>query len=538
MNGKRSKQKTCKALLRRSNFSLILSGVLIFLLVDIPNFNHFPVEAANDDYYIDDDAADDIVNDDAGGAGDDAVGNDDATGDDVVADDKENVDEVDGDNEDENVENDDDLFQWNENGYGALSVMPVSCINYNNGHMVKFDFFESNENGNYQCRFNHLGSFVVSIAHFMRAYFNNEALLKGGDFSLPSDAVYLNCVMIQDTTNQDLQLYAKIGCMDRETYTSTKLQLHVYEDAQCSVPYDDGATSKRHSARGYEINGFYFSSRVSFRASFHTCQSCSPEQISDTFNKRNWYDDDYISTYGSKVNDADDSYKDDDENNSAYMYANDDVGRDDDARYYANNDDSDDGNRLLLESEDIRFRVSGDLVKKYHTEFWSEVNKQRRELYENMYDIGEWNMCQRIKKYGVWCDSECQALDTFRMGEWSSSDVVLLALMCVFVAAMMLLVVAKRLKASQKARVYGDENYKPGLPPLAMAMIFLLIIAIISILANLKFVNETLVFAVVICILFFIYMLKLTLFESRRPVLLAAPQHHMFDNPLDDHLFS
>jgi UDP-N-acetylmuramyl pentapeptide phosphotransferase/UDP-N-acetylglucosamine-1-phosphate transferase len=110
--------------------------------------------------------------------------------------------------------------------------------------------------------------------------------------------------------------------------------------------------------------------------------------------------------------------------------------------------------------------------------------------------------------------------------------------MCAFMAAMMLLVVAKRVKASQKARNYGDDSYKPGLPPLAMALIFLVIIAIIIVLAKLKFINETLVFAVVTCILLFIYMLKLTLFESRRPVLLAAPRHDMFDNPLDDRLFN
>lgn len=101
----------------------------------------------------------------------------------------------------------------------------------------------------------------------------------------------------------------------------------------------------------------------------------------------------------------------------------------------------------------------------------------------------------------------------------------------------MLLIVAKRLKAQQKARMYGDEHTMPGLPPFAMAIIFLVIMTVILTLAKLKFINETLVFAVVTCILLFIYMLKLTLFESRRPVLLATPRHDMFDNPLDDHLF-
>lgn len=150
-------------------------------------------------------------------------------------------------------------------------------------------------------------------------------------------------------------------------------------------------------------------------------------------------------------------------------------------------------------------------------------------------------MCQRIYRYGVWCDEDCQALDSFRVDEWSKADVFLLVIMCVFMAAMMLLVVARRVKAGQKARMYGDESFKPGLPPLAMALIFILIMGIIVTLAKLKFVNETLVFAVVTCILLFIYMLKLTLFESRRPVLLAAPRHDMFElheSPLNDRFFN
>ena len=146
-------------------------------------------------------------------------------------------------------------------------------------------------------------------------------------------------------------------------------------------------------------------------------------------------------------------------------------------------------------------------------------------------------MCQRIYKYGVWCDEECRSLDFFRTDKWSASDVFLLAIMCTFLTAMMLLVVAKRLKAQQKARMYGEENSMPGLPPFAMFLIFFVIMFVIIIMAKLKFINETLFFAVVTCILLFIYMLKLTLFENRRPVLLAAPRHDMFDNPLDDHLF-
>lgn len=158
----------------------------------------------------------------------------------------------------------------------------------------------------------------------------------------------------------------------------------------------------------------------------------------------------------------------------------------------------------------------------------------QRKLYDNFYDIGEWNMCQKIYKYGVWCGADCQALDFFRRDQWSTSDVILLVIMTTFMTAMMLLVVAKRLKAQQRAKIYGDAHHMPGLPPFAMVIIFFVIMGVVVSLAKLKFINETLVFAVVTCILLFIYMLKLTLFEVRRPVLLAAPRHDMFDNPLDD----
>ena len=37
-----------------------------------------------------------------------------------------------------------------------------------------------------------MGTFVVSIAHYMRAYFNYQALTHGNEFSLPGDVGYLN----------------------------------------------------------------------------------------------------------------------------------------------------------------------------------------------------------------------------------------------------------------------------------------------------------------------------------------------------------
>ena len=185
--------------------------------------------------------------------------------------------------------------------------------------------------------------------------------------------------------------------------------------------------------------------------------------------------------------------------------------------------------------------------QKFELEFWKDVKRQRehrdRQLYDNQYGgVDDWNMCEQVYKYGLYCDEQCQALDAFTHTQWSSADIALLSIMVTFMAAMMLLVVAKRLKASRSHRrqrsFFINNNYDPqttsitpenmpGIPPLAMFIIFTLVMITIITLSILNFVNETLVFAVVCCILLFIYMLKLTLFHSPRkqPVLLASPNH-------------
>ena len=245
--------------------------------------------------------------------------------------------------------------------------------------MIKFEMFETDSS--YQCHFAQIGTFVVSIAHYMRAYFNYEALEQGRDFSLPSDAGYLNCIMLQEETETSIPLYAKVGCMERETFTSTKLQLHVYTDNQCSVPFDDGRSARSHANRGYLLENargknFMFSTKVSFRPPFYTCQSCTVEDISDTFNKQagTWYDDDYISQNGQKQqnnekeddaaanddanmddqanNNLDDYYQDDGHVDDTYMSANDDIYRYNNTYNYNNG-----GNRALMlrgEEEEIR----------------------------------------------------------------------------------------------------------------------------------------------------------------------------------------
>lgn len=85
--------------------------------------------------------------------------------------------------------------------------------------------------------------------------------------------------------------------MERETFTSTKLQLHVYTDQQCSQPYNDGQSARKHTTRGYDFGGYLIPSKVSFKPEFYSCLTCSLDQISQSFNKinSNWFDDDYIS---------------------------------------------------------------------------------------------------------------------------------------------------------------------------------------------------------------------------------------------------
>lgn len=87
--------------------------------------------------------------------------------------------------------------------------------------------------------------------------------------------------MLKETANSDLKLYAKIGCQHRDTYTSTKLQLIVYKDAQCSRPFQNTEEDARKD--GYVVNGYFLSNKVSFRPNFYSCQSCLPVS---TFNRR------------------------------------------------------------------------------------------------------------------------------------------------------------------------------------------------------------------------------------------------------------
>ena len=71
--------------------------------------------------------------------------------------------------------------------------------------------------------------------------------------------------MLKETANDDAPLYSKIGCQHRGTYTSTKLQLIVYTDTQCSNEYspeDETETARKND--GYDIDGYFLSNKVRY----------------------------------------------------------------------------------------------------------------------------------------------------------------------------------------------------------------------------------------------------------------------------------
>jgi len=414
--------------------------------------------------------------------------------------------------------------------FSSISILPTSCIQYKNGHHIKFELYRSDS---LSCHFHKLGTFIVSIAHYMRAYFNYQALLKGEDFILPDDAGFLNCQLLEQTAYSNLPLYAKIGCMERSTYTSTKLQLRIYKDKQCSTSYD----SVKITGNGYQINGYTIPSRVTFRPPFYSCDKCAPDKTSDTWSKNsNWYDDDAINGRHDDNNGDDDGG--DDDTDDDYFRANDDgnVTNDDAAQYYGNrrrNSEISGEIRSLFSPRELSLSKTR---KRAWKEYYHEFSLEMRKLSQQ----SNWNFCDKVWTYGIFCDDECRALDTFREDSWSKSDIFLIVIMCIFLTAMVLLIFAKRAKAYEKASVYGDELDAPypGLPPVAILVFYVFILTIIIVLAKLKFVNETLVFSVVICILLFIYMLKLTLFESRGPTLLpAANRASIALNAMNRHLF-
>jgi hypothetical protein len=255
--------------------------------------------------------------------------------------------------------------------------------------MIKFQFFE--KSSGYNCHFKNLGTFVVSIAHFMRAYFNYQALTEGTDFKLPADASYLNCVKLAESNNMNYPLYAKIGCQHRDTYTSTKLQLILYTDKQCSTPFEN--TEDEKVKDGYYVGDYFMSNKVSFRPPFYSCESCLPETVSETFTKSGtaWYDDDYISKHGKKT------YKENYGADDGNQYAN---NHDDANGYYVKADDDAIDDQYDNANDNGNYVAQDDMVKynyKQHADdAFYQIDDGNRRLRKNMAKEGAVDASQSL----------------------------------------------------------------------------------------------------------------------------------------------
>jgi len=405
--------------------------------------------------------------------------------------------------------------------FDGMSMMPISCVNYMDGHMIKFDIFESEYN--FQCHANSAGSYVVSISNFMRHYFNYQSLIHGSDFTLPSDVGYLNCVKLEQTTESGQKLYARIGCLERETFASNRLSLHLYTNNKCSQPFDDGQTNEKHSTIGYNIDGEYFETQVSFHPSFFSCESCKPQSIVDGFSKQesSWFDDDGMAKDKYFDDWVDDVVHNDDAYGTVQQYTNNEVttAKEDDDNFYTANDDDDGLRRLSVR----KFTPAKGGLEKFEREFWRGqrelsyyVNNTNDDVIEN--SVGDWNMCTKMNKYSIWCDQDCQSLGNL-IHEWSSTDLILLGIMCTFLVSTMGFVLSNRSQAYAKAAIYADDYNSPnfGIPPRAMGYLFLMLLVSIAIFAGLRLVNETLVIALVCCFIVLGYLVKITFFKGNKP---------------------
>jgi len=356
----------------------------------------------------------------------------------------------------------DEAVDLNDTDFVGMSIMPISCVNYNDSHMIKFDMFESENN--FQCHANSVGTYVVSISHFMRHYFNYQSLVLGNDFELPSDVGYLNCVKLDQTTEQGETLYAMIGCLERETYTrkelslqSNRFSLHLYTEKSCSTPFDDRQTDLEHSTVGYNIDGETFETQVSFHPSFFACKSCKPQSISNSFSKgeSSWIDDD-ATGYNRDFDDWADDIIDntDDVYATVLTYTNNEVTstKEDDDEFYTVNDD-DNARRISVQ----KFTPAEDGLEKFERDLW----KEQRELEDYNIDdsVVDWNICSKVYTYSEWCDKDCQSLG-YLSDQWSSTDLILLGVMCILLASIMGLIKSNRSKVYRNNMSNSDWGEK------------------------------------------------------------------------------
>lgn len=108
-------------------------------------------------------------------------------------------------------------------------------------------------------------------------------------------------------------------------------------------------------------DGSIIRTKVSFRPPFYSCNSCSPDEVSETFNKKtgHWYDDDYISEHGNRQGQGDDEEENENQDGNNGNGNNDYDDNYFDDGYMAANDDVANGNyRFLAASpDDVKVRL-------------------------------------------------------------------------------------------------------------------------------------------------------------------------------------
>ena len=143
--------------------------------------------------------------------------------------------------------------------FRSFSLMSYFVASSNNGHFIKFELFDTAKS--YQCHFAQLGSFVVSIAHYMRAVYNYRVLAEGQAFALPDDVGYLNCIPLK------LDAYWQYG--ERFGTTTTDDAAAADDDNNGEAEDSEGGWEERE--RGWEVVAPLRSASTSkFRSPRHT----------------------------------------------------------------------------------------------------------------------------------------------------------------------------------------------------------------------------------------------------------------------------
>ena len=142
----------------------------------------------------------------------------------------------------------------------------------------------------------------------------------------------------------------------------------------------------------YYLEQKYIYTQVSFRPPFYSCQSCTPEEISNTFTKQYsaWYDDDYISQNGQRQKYANNNNNDDGaaNNDDAANNADDANAANDDANAAAYDDANaaaaDDG--YYQAADDAYYQTNDD-----NYNYADDANAANDDANNNAYDDGYYN---------------------------------------------------------------------------------------------------------------------------------------------------